>query len=313
MSTVAYGLQLHSTFPLLGLQPRSNPGLPELKIALSPPARLQRRWHPSSQAAVEEWQGLLGDGEQLRIQRGAGGDRLFTYGSHACFHLDSAAGELICAPARPGLDWQRTLLGKVLPAVSVMRGYEALHAAAVRGPHGAVALAGPSGIGKTTLAMTLMTRGLPLMCDDVLALSPARAGVSAHCGTAHVNLAEAPVGPVPGLTTIGMLGGERWATVREPSEEACPLAAVVLLERAERLSLRIRRLPASPLPLSPYVLGIAADERRRASRFALYAELAAQVPIYELTAAPHDAPEAIAETIEAALAERDATLALEAV
>jgi hypothetical protein len=245
----------------------------------------------------------LGDGEELVIERSGAGERLFSYGRRACFHLDGALGELTCAPAHPGLDWLRTLLAKVLPAVSVMRGYEALHAAAVRGPHGAIALAGPSGIGKTTLAMTLMARGMPLVCDDVLAMSRSGAGVIAHPGTAHVNVAQSPVGPVPGAATIGVLAGERWATVGPLSEQACPLAAVVLLQRAERLPLNVRRLPASPLALSPYVLGIAPDESRRASRFALYAELAANVPLFQLTASPSDGPEALADEIQAALDE----------
>ena len=59
---------------------------------------------------TEEWLGRLGDGRMLSIQRGAQGDRLFTYADRARYHLDAASQKLTCAPARGGSDWLRVLL-----------------------------------------------------------------------------------------------------------------------------------------------------------------------------------------------------------
>ena len=62
---------------------------------------------------------------------------------------------LDCAPCDSGLDWQRALISKVIPSISVMLGYEALHAATVESPQGVVAIMAPSGAGKSTLALEL--------------------------------------------------------------------------------------------------------------------------------------------------------------
>lgn len=300
--TVAYGLQLQSGFPLPGTKPRVVSGLPVLRIEQAGPSELPHA--PEGAApALPEWSGRLGDGEPLLIERGRSGERVFRYGQRASFHLDGQMETLRCAPATAGLDWQRTLLGKVVPAVSVMRGYEALHAAAVLSPSGAVAIAAPSGTGKTSLALSLIERGWPLVADDVVVLSPAPGGALAHPGTAHVNIDErsAPP-PSTNVRTIGVLAGERWSTVTPLAEHAARLRAVFVLVRAPGLACSATRLAASPLPLAPYTLGIAGGEARRASRFGLYAELAAGVPLFRLTAGTGDQPDAIAEILDQALA-----------
>ena len=72
------------------------------------------------------------------------------------------------------------LAGKLLGIVSVMRGYEPLHASAVDSPQGPIALVGPSGVGKSTLARELAGRGWALFTDDTLPLALGLAGVRAH-------------------------------------------------------------------------------------------------------------------------------------
>jgi hypothetical protein len=294
---VAFGLQLDADFPLPGTREQSDPGLPELSIELAGSERLEQLWNAAG--ASTEWEGVLGDGRELRVQLGDGGARLFGYGDRARFHLDAAMGRLTCIPAEPGLDWQRTLLGKVLPAISVMRGYEALHAASVRGPEGAVAITAPSGMGKSTLALELMARGWPLLADDVLALSALPRGVLAHPGIAQMNVTGEQLRA--GLHTIGVLGGERWVAVEDAAESACRLAAVVLLGRGEGKPLRCERLRTPIVPLVPYMLGIAAEPERRAARFRLFAELAAGSRVFRLSAGPADPPAALADELQAAL------------
>jgi hypothetical protein len=55
-------------------------------------------------------------------------------------------------------------------AAGVQRGRLVLHAAALVGSAGAIALAGPSGSGKSVLAAALAQRGLLLLADETLAL-----------------------------------------------------------------------------------------------------------------------------------------------
>lgn len=275
-SYAAFGLALRSSFPLPGMAPARGDGLPSITLALETPAELQAAW--SEALASSPWRGRLGDGQDFTIEWGVGGDLLFTYGERAFFRLDASRARLGCAPRDPSaLDWQRVLLSRILPSVSVANGREALHASAVETPLGVVAVAAPSGMGKSTLASELVLRGWPLFADDVLVLCLETETVVAHPGSPHMNLAsEAPGAARPeGLgTVLGTLAGERWIAVRGASREARPVAAVVLLERARgspsklrccrrrRLcSLRTcsaclmilnRALPASPsTPISP--------------------------------------------------------------
>ncbi len=152
---VGYGLDLHASFPLAGMPAARGDGLPSLTLERVEPAELEDLWS----GATGLWTGLLGDGYTLAIEQGRDGDTLFGYGDRARFRLDPTLTLLECAPLRTGLHWQRVLLGRVLPNVALMRGYEALHASAVDSPDGVVAIAGPSGMGKTTLALELLRRG----------------------------------------------------------------------------------------------------------------------------------------------------------
>lgn len=62
--------------------------------------------------------------------------------------------------------WRRSVLAHQL----VLQGHEALHASAVLGPRGVVAFCGRSGVGKSTLAHALTTRGFTQFADDVVVL-----------------------------------------------------------------------------------------------------------------------------------------------
>lgn len=64
----------------------------------------------------------------------------------------------------------------VLPLVLVTRGLEALHASAVAGSKGIVALCATSGTGKSTLAYALRTRGFRQWSDDAVVFDPGGAG-----------------------------------------------------------------------------------------------------------------------------------------
>lgn len=62
------------------------------------------------------------------------------------------------------------LLGTVLVVLCYNRGLLPLHASAVEADGGAVLMAGRSGLGKSTLAAALVTRGARMAADDICAL-----------------------------------------------------------------------------------------------------------------------------------------------
>jgi hypothetical protein len=288
---VAYGLHVSSGFALAGMKPgEPSRMLPELVLGLLTPAQLRTTW--DERGARTLWRGRLGDGCELTVERGGAGDLLFSYGRRARFRLGPGRQLLQCAPARPGLDWQRVLLGKVLGNVSMLRGREALHAAAVESPHGVVAILAPSGAGKSTLALELMRRGWPLFADDALVLSAQRTRVIAYPATPHLTVSEAAAGAprrtgesIQRLgTTLACFGGERWLAARAASIEPRPVRMLCLLDRDGDGRPQARALPANPLLLAPYMLGLDAGAARSRRRFELYGELAASSTMVRLSA-----------------------------
>jgi hypothetical protein len=299
---VAYGLQLHSCFPLPGMSARSIAGLPSLSIEHLTPPELEGTWSGSTGSA--EWRGVLGDGCSLTIERGLDGDLLFTYADRARFRLDAAKGTLECAPSEAGMHWQQALLGRILPNVALECGYEALHASAVESPEGVVAVAAPSGTGKTTLATELMRRGWPLFTDDVLVLAAGDDGPCAHAGAPLMNIATSQfdddeckaIG-----TTLTVLSGERWVAAANAGEGNRRVRMVCLFERGPDLAMDLQRLPASHLPLAPYMLGLPGDSERERNRFSLYADLMCSAELVKVTCATDDSPAQLADRLQSAL------------
>ncbi len=306
---VAFGLELRASFQLPGMMPDEAHELPSLRLELTTPRELESAW--SGADGPPEWRGRLGDGLDLVIERGAAGDLLFSYGDHpdsrgvrARFLLDAGKQRLDCAPTQPDLDWQRALIGKVLSSISVMRGYEALHAATVDSPEGAVAIMAPSGSGKSTLAIELLRRGWPLFADDVLTLDRGDDAVRAHPGTPHMNLAKSlssDIDPQTLGTTLGILAGERWLAAHTTTKHPRPVRMLCLLERGPSLPLEIHTLPCNPLRLAPYMLGLSTDAERYRSRFDLYADLMESAMLARLTAGFEHRPEQLADLVEQAL------------
>jgi hypothetical protein len=301
-SYIAFGLALRPSFSLPGMALAEDGGLPRLSIELEAREELLAGW--SGSLAPSPWRGRLGDGQELTIERGVRGDILFGYGDRASFRLDPGGARLACAPRDPAaLDWQRVLLSRVLPNVSLAHGREALHAGAVETPLGTVAIAAPSGTGKSTLAAELMRRGWPLVADDVLVLSRGPEGVEVHPSGPHMNIGDAVDSRAPRELgeTLGVLAGERWVAVDGTSREPRPLAAIFLLERGSGLTLEAEPLPASPLMLAPFMLGLPDERGRDADRFALYSDLIESTMLLRLTADIGDRPADLAETIELTL------------
>jgi hypothetical protein len=298
----AFGLNLRCSFPLpgAGLAAAGDESLPACALNLVSEPELLAAW--SGPASPDAWRGSLKDGSELAIQWGVRGDLLFRYGSRALFRLDREAAHLACAPAEPAaVSWRRILCGRVLPLVALAHGSEALHAAAVETPAGVVAIAGPSGAGKSTLAAQLLARGYPLFTDDVLVLSDRGGAIVAHPGGPYLSLAEGVVEPPPG-ETLDRVGGKRWIALREAARAPRSVAALVLLERGETEGSAVSRVPASPLPLAPFMLGLPDQPGREAARFSIYSDLVEGATLLRLRAGASVSPRALADELERALA-----------
>jgi hypothetical protein len=155
------------------------------------------------------------------------------YGRHL---LDSSGRRASCAPEdHAEAAWQRLLIAQVLPFAAVLRGLEVLHASAVVTNFGAVALAGPSRSGKTTLALELCRRGARFLTDDVLALELAGGQLLGHPGAPVAGLAHGEARRLESIDTplaaevLGVNERERLLRMR-PASEPAPIAALFFLQ-----------------------------------------------------------------------------------
>lgn len=99
--------------------------------------------------------------------------------------LSADGTELTCALGdATDAAWQRLLIAQVLPFAALLQGLEVFHASAVVRDGEAIALLGPSRVGKTSLALALCRRGAEFLTDDVLAVEPREESLFAHPGTA---------------------------------------------------------------------------------------------------------------------------------
>ncbi len=111
------------------------------------------------------------------------------YGRHI---LTADGRRALCAPGGCAADWwQRLLIAQVLPFAALLHGLEVLHASAVVVDGRAVAFVGPSGAGKTSVALALSRLGAGFLADDVLVLERAEEELMGHPGTPVAGLDRA--------------------------------------------------------------------------------------------------------------------------
>lgn len=131
-----------------------------------------------------------------------------------------------------GPAWDLPALRRTSPYLASLLGRTALHAATVVLPRGAVVLCAHSGVGKSTLALTLDRQGFPVLGDDHVVLDPsASVGVGACASFPFVDV---DTRPLPGMG--GAAGGKGSAPLRTPRpREAVPVVEVAFLERGDRV------------------------------------------------------------------------------
>jgi hypothetical protein len=196
----------------------------------------------------------------------------------------------------------------VLPRILHLRGATSLHASAIAVDGGAIAFCGPSGAGKSTLAAALVSRGFPLITDDVVPLradsdgdvwaGPGLPELRVYPATADlIGIGQEVTAPVRGQTKA------RWQPRRAPGIPL-PLRAIYLLEPSLRgLSLSPamewpRPRPETLLDLISNSFWVHPNETGAlAANMLCFGKLLRKVPVtrlvYELSEAGFDAVESL--------------------
>jgi hypothetical protein len=291
----AFALPLSSRFELPALRP-APAAAGALGLQLSTRTAVERLWSGGDLDPV--WSTEI-DRRPCVTRLGSNGDYLMSYGDEAIFLLSPDGRSLHCAPVdRLSASWQRFLLDTVLWSASLLSGVELLHASAVQGGAGVVACAGFSGGGKTSLAAELVRRDANLFADDILALPPTQGELRVHPGPPLMNLPHTQAGPGGLGAVLARFDDEDWVEVKRAATRPDRLAAVCLLRRRAGAGLGLRRLSPNVLDVLPFALGFPHLQGRMRRRFALYARLAADVPVYELLAPLDASPGEIADLVD---------------
>ena len=304
----AFGLGFCLDFPLPGIpRRRLHPGAATIDVRAVADAQLLERW--SGPVGDPLWHTTFDDGARYVLQAGRDGDHLIEYADQAAFHLSTDGLVLSCAePLTQPARWQRTLTDSVLWTVALLRGGVVLHASAVEGPDGAVAIAAAQGSGKSALAAQLAFEGWPLVTDDILAFERRGEQIVAHPGPNLMNLSQTPgselapeaLGEVLATFRSGS-SSEAWVLVRRFCESELPLAAVVLLKRGGDQPARIARMSATTLDVTPHTLAFRALAGAQRRRFEAVGDLVEQVPVFCIEAGVEVPPAKLAAMLRAEL------------
>lgn len=287
-----HGLLIKAGVALPGL-PASDASTPDVELELVDALPL-----PSARRLRHR----AGDADEptarVEITDDATGLTSFRYGDGSAFDVDHgsrpARVRAVIAPGQTLEDLTAYLYGPVLGFLLRSWGRLALHASCVRIGDSAVLLAGDSGSGKSTTAAALAARGLPVLSDDLTALTTDADGhILAWPAFDHLRLwpqsADVVLGPGESLARIT----PTWDKRRFPltgsifDGEPCPVGAIIVLRprvartRAITRSLAPARalLTLATLTYANYLL----DARMRAAELLQLGALVRAVPIHSLT------------------------------
>jgi hypothetical protein len=205
----------------------AGPGRPETRLTTVDPAEIDAAVAGVDQRAVLE---------RHRIEGGLG---VGVYACESGEYLIEAPGHgryLIAADdGLPPENWQRALLGQVMPLAATLRGMELIHASAVSLGGRAHAFWGPSGAGKSSIAAHVIALGGTPLTDDALALEATPLGVNAHPGPRRANVFDSELQAMAedGRARLGpqVAHLDKVQLDLPIASESPPLAALHLLER----------------------------------------------------------------------------------
>jgi hypothetical protein len=189
------------------------------------------------------------------------------------------------------------LLGQVLSSSLLSLGVETLHATATVVDGGAVAFVGDCGLGKSTLGAAFLSRGFPILTDDLLALTPRGDQWFAEPGPPRLKLFPSVATRLLGRSAPAVLLNP-WTsklvlklTAAESAAAAAPLRALFILSAPGARGSRQSRLSVKRLAGQRAFLEVIRatfnlmqiDRRRLENQFSIAARVATSVPIYRLT------------------------------
>jgi hypothetical protein len=238
-------------------------------------------------------------GRPLVIVRALAAGSLFLlhYADGTEFVVDDAGTEVWGRwPAAATFDDAATyLVGPVLAFVLRRRGITCLHASAVALGERAIALVGPAGAGKSTLAAGLAGRGHAALSDDVVALRRRQGAFLVDPGSPRIRLwpdaVNALYGHPDALPRLTPTWDKRFLDPAGAAggfpPDALPLGAVYILASAERAP----GLPrVAEVSVAAGLMALVAntsvnyllDESMRAQEFEILGDLVGSVPVRRL-------------------------------
>lgn len=229
-----YGLAIRSNHPLPGLRLGDGGGgaldvdfagmggVPEPEDAPFESSGLESVWHLSDETWLLRYRGEGGAARPWSLEVSGGGSALEVRWSED-FQL---------------LDIPSFLPGAGFTAALQLKGALTLHASAVAVGGRAVLILGVSGAGKSTTAAAFVSRGHPMVSDDVAVLDPASGSLAVQCGPTRLRIGAGAAraagwpGELPRLFRHPLLGDKRFIELPEGSlcREPPPLAAAYLLQ-----------------------------------------------------------------------------------
>jgi hypothetical protein len=293
-----FGLSLESDFPLLPVRVGAV-GARGRSVAIRR-ASLEVAAALLSPAPELIWQTAFDD-RPYRMDRGSGGDYRFEWAGRATFHLTPDARELTCGLRdRDDMGAIRLLLDTVLWSVSLICGYELLHASAISHDDEAIAFVAGTGGGKTSLAAEFLHRGAELLSDDVLAMSYDDDHVLVHPAPPVMNLPLGHAGPERDDLgqTLAVLGDEAWINVDGVATTPRRLTAVCVLDRNDGGLPRLQPHPGGVLALLPHAFGFPGERARMGRQFEILSDLIADTPVLSLSASASCTPAQLADVVE---------------
>jgi hypothetical protein len=247
-TATAFGIDVRSTIPLAFLEGSSaRPTGRALAVSALPEDWTKLNWPVEAELVCDERQP---DGKAIfSIESHPQAGYLISGPQYGAHRLSRDGRQLQCDPAgHPDSAWQRLLIAQILPFAALLQGLEIFHASAVVRHGRAAAFLGPSGVGKTSLALELCRRGASFLADDVLALEPDGDTLLTHpgaplAGVAHAE-AERVGASLPEEDIVAVNVRERLTRMRGAAAPAT-LGALFFLERSAEGPERPRFEPAT--------------------------------------------------------------------
>ena len=255
--------------------------------------------HPEGAEFVPDWARV----DHLRSADGGWYRIRYDYRGHVADCFIRSDGCEIMVDADDGetdAELSNLIEGPILGRAMRLAGYPSLHATALAFEGRAIALMGPSGVGKSSLAWALVQQGCRLVSDDMVGLALADGMPVVHPGRARLRIwpdvverlgVDASISGTLFPTTVEMTK----VGVRDPdlfAQQAVPLHAVyqVRPRGAKSSGPVIHDFPLSErlAELAVNLHGVIAPDRQgRKRELALLAQIAAVVPVRTVTL-PHD-------------------------